>query len=81
MIYKNKEHTFVIYNGIVTTPQAVLGRRCVAYHVSLNAPAANMTRVDIDIGVKLPRLVLNDGKKRPLANVTINGSTVELAAL
>lgn len=81
MIFNGKEHTFVIYNGKVTTPQALLRKLLLGHAVTLEAPAAVLTRSEYPAGTQPVSLVLSDGTEYKLTNATINGSTVELAAL
>lgn len=87
MIYKNKKHTFVIYKGIVTLPEWVFRRSrqvsdlVAGMNAALVAPAVTLTPAQIPADQPAVRLVLSDGTEHALANATINGSTVELAAL
>jgi hypothetical protein len=85
MFYKGKEHTFVIYNGKVTPPEWLfrkMGQKLsTALGVTLAAPAVVLTETDTPAAARHVRLVLSDGTEHQLANATINGSTVELAAL
>lgn len=81
MIYNNKEHTFVIYRGIVTTPQALFRKLRLGLAVTLEAPAAVLTKREYSASQQPVCLVLSDGTEKPLANATINGGTVELAEL
>lgn len=84
-MFKRKEHTFVIYNGKVTSPEWVLRKMgqkiSKALGVTLAAPAAVLTTTDTPAAAHHVRLVLSDGTEKALANATINGSTVELAEL
>lgn len=85
MFFKGKEHTFVIYNGKVTSPEWVfrkLGQEISkALGVKLAAPAAVLTPTDTSAAAHHVRVVLSDGTEHALANATIKGSTVELAEL
>ena len=79
---KDKEHTFVIYNGIVTAAAWVFRRpRLLGWAASLEAPAVVLTSVEYPADLLPVRLVLSDGTERRLVNATINGSAVELAEL
>lgn len=84
-MFKRKEHTFVIYNGKVTSPEWVfrkMGQKLtMALGVTLEAPAAVLTTTDTPAASRHARLVLSDGTEHALANATINGSTVKLAEL
>ena len=87
MFFKGKEHTFVIYKGIVTSPEWVFrklgqaGDLVAGMAITLAAPAAVLSQVQIPADQPAVRLVLSDGTEHALANATINGSTVELAEL
>ena len=87
MFFKGKEHTFVIYNGKVTSPEWVFrklghaGDLVAALAVTLAAPAAVLSQAQIPADQPTVRLVLSDGTEHALANATIKGSTVELAEL
>lgn len=85
MFFKGKEHTFVIYNGKVTSPEWVFRKLTQplsrALGVKLEAPAAVLTTTNTPAAAHQVRLVLSDGTEHALANATINGSTVELAEL
>lgn len=87
MFFKGKEHTFVIYGGKVTSAEWVFrklgqaGNLVAGMAVTLAAPAAVLSQVQIPADQPVVRLVLSDGTEHALANATINGSTVELAEL
>ena len=85
MFFKGKEHTFVIYNGKVTSPEWVFRRAgqkiSKALGVTLVAPAAVLSETDTSVAAHQVRLVSSDGSEYALANATIKGSTVELAEL
>lgn len=85
MFFNGKEHTFVIYNGKVTSPEWVFRRAgqkiSKALGVTLVAPAAVLSETDTSAAAHQVRLVLSDGTEHALANATIKGSTVELAEL
>lgn len=83
MIFKGKEHTFVIYNGRVTPPEWVFRKfkLTTGWALALAAPAVVATKHNMDEDQQAVRLVLSNGTERKLANATINGSTVELAEL
>lgn len=81
MFFKGKEHTFVIYNGIVTSAEWVFRKLRIGWGVTLAAPAAVAAKTEYPAHLEPVRLVLSDGTERALVNVTINGSTVELAEL
>lgn len=83
MFFKGKEHTFVIYDGKVTPPEWLFRRIKVtaAWAITLAAPAAQLSKYNLGAEAQPARLVLSDGTEKPLANATINGSTVELTAL
>lgn len=79
MFFKNKEHTFVIYNGKVTSPEWLLRKLRLGLGVTLAAPAAVLTKAPA--AEQAVRIVLSDGTEHNLANATINGSTVKVAEL
>lgn len=85
MFFKGKEHTFVIFNGKVTSPEWVFRRMgqkiSKALGVTLVAPVAVLSETDTPAAAHHVRLVLSDGTEHALANATINGSTVLLAEL
>lgn len=88
MFFNGKKHTFVIYNGKVVPPEwlfRALGQgqqsQAEALAVTLLAPAAVLTKTSVLADTQTVGLVLSDGTEHKLANATINGSTVELAAL
>lgn len=83
MFFNGKEHTFVIYNGIVTSAEWVFRKFKLAkgWALTLAAPAVLATKHNMDEDQPAACVVLSDGTKRKLANATINGSTVELAEL
>lgn len=83
MFFKGKEHTFVIYNGRVTSPEWVFRKFKLTrgWALTLAAPAVVATKHNMDEDQPAARLVLSDGTERKLANASINGSTVELAEL
>lgn len=80
-MFKRKEHTFVIYNGIITAAEWVFRKQRIGLAITLEAPAAVLTKVEFPADLLPARLVLSDGTERRLVNATINGSTVELAEL
>jgi hypothetical protein len=84
-MFKRKEHTFVIYNGIITSAEWVfrkMGQKIrMALGVTLAAPAAVLIKTETPAAAHHVRLVLNDGTEHALVNATVNGSTVELAEL
>lgn len=85
MIFNGKEHTFVIYNGKVTSAEWLfrkMGQKVTkALAVTLEPPAAVLTQTDTSAAAHQLRLVLSDGTEHALANATLNHSTVELAEL
>ena len=81
MFLKDKEHTFVIYNGIVTAAAWVFRMQRLGWAAALEAPAVVLTSVEYPADLLPVRLVLSDGTERRLVNATINGSTVELTEL
>ena len=83
MIYQKKEYTFVNYDSKVVPPEWLFRRIKVkaAWAITLEAPAAKLSKYNMDADAQPVRLVLSDGTEKPLAEATINGSTVELAAL
>ena len=81
MFFKGKEHTFVIYNGKVTSPEWLLRKLRLGLGVTLAAPAAVLSKAPYAAHVQPVRLVLSDGTEYNLANAIINGSTVKVAEL
>lgn len=84
MIYKNKEHTFVIYKGKVVPSEWVLRKKVqplsMALTVTLEAPAAVLTTTETPAASRYVRLGLSDRTKHvALINATVNGSAVVLA--
>lgn len=84
MFFKGKEHTFVIYKGIVTSPEWVFRKfKGVAegWALTLAAPAVVAAKHNMGEDQPAACVVLSDGTEHALANATINGSTVKLAGL
>ena len=83
MYFNGKEHTFVIYKGIVTSPEWVFRKIKLArgWALTLAAPAVVAAKHNMDEDQPAACVVLSDGTKRKLPNATINGSTVKLAEL
>lgn len=83
MIYNNKEHTFVIYNGRVVAPGDLFVKYRTAYRATVAAPAINLATAHLPLNIPaaangLPCAVLEGGKQLPLRNAEVDGDGIKL---
>ena len=83
MIYKNKEHTFVIYNGMVVAPGDLFVKYKTAFMAATAAPAVNLRTAHMPLNIPaasrgITCAVLEGGKALPLRNAEVDGNGLKL---
>lgn len=83
MIYNNKEHTFVIYNGKVVAPGDLFVKYKTAFMATAAAPAVNLATSHMPQNIPAANnvlicAVLEGGKQLPLRNAEMDGDGIKL---
>ncbi len=83
MIYKDKEHTFVIYNGKVVAPGDLFVKYRTAYRATAAVPAVNLATSHLPLNIPaasrgIPCAVLEGGRAIPLRNAEVDGDGIKI---